>query len=74
LKIENRGSNIVMQENNHKFSLRLGDKDLQVEINELAEQANGSALVRYGDTVVLATAVMAKKKNRIKVFPFNGRL
>jgi len=51
-----------MQENNHKFSLRLGDKDLQVEINELAEQANGSALVRYGDTVVLATAVMAKKE------------
>lgn len=40
----------------------LGDKELSVEINSLAEQANGSALVRYGDTMVLTTAVMAKKE------------
>jgi len=43
-----------------KFSLKMGDKELVVEINGLADQANGSAIVRYGDTMVLTTAVMAK--------------
>ena len=46
----------------NKFSLKLGEKELTVEINGLAEQANGSAIVRYGDTMVLTTAVMAKKE------------
>ena len=40
----------------------MGDKELSVEINSLAEQANGSAVVRYGDTMILTTAVMAKKE------------
>ncbi len=44
-----------------KFKLNIANKDLTVEINDLAEQASGSCLVRYGDTVVLATAVMAKQ-------------
>lgn len=44
------------------FSVKLGDKELSVEVNGLAEQANGSAVVRYGDTMVLTTAVMAKKE------------
>ena len=51
-----------MQKDGNKFSIRLGDKDLLVEINGLAEQANGSAIVRYGDTMVLTTAVMARKE------------
>jgi len=46
----------------NKFSIQLGDKELSIEINGLAEQANGSAIVRYGDTMVLTTAVMAKKE------------
>ena len=37
-------------------------KKLKVEISDLADQANGSVLVRYGETVVFATAVMAKNK------------
>ena len=40
----------------------MGDKEITVEINGLADQANGSAVVRYGDTMVLTTAVMAKKE------------
>ncbi len=43
------------------FSLTLGDKDLTVEVGKLAQQANGSAVVRYGDTVILATATMSKE-------------
>ncbi len=47
---------------NKKFSLVLGDTELSIEINALAEQANGAALVRYGDTMVLATAVMSQRE------------
>ncbi len=43
-----------------KFELKLGGKDLIVEIKNLAEQANGSVLARYGDTEVLSTAVMSR--------------
>ena len=51
-----------MENGKNKFSLQMGDRELSVEVNELAEQANGSAMVRYGDTMVLTTAVMAKKE------------
>lgn len=51
-----------MAEKNCKFSIMMGDKEITVEINGLADQANGSAVVRYGDTMVLTTAVMAKKE------------
>ena len=44
------------------FKLEVGGRDLIVEIRNLAEKANGSVFVRYGDTVVLATAVMADRK------------
>ena len=55
---------------NEKFKLNIGDKDLVVEINDLAEQASGSCMVRYGDTVVLATAVMSKlPREGVDFFP-----
>lgn len=41
------------------YSLEIGGRTLSVELGKLAKQANGSCTVRYGDTVVLATAVMA---------------
>jgi len=43
-----------------KFQIEIGGRELSVEINNLAEQASGSCFVRYGDTEVLATAVMSK--------------
>ena len=53
-----------------KFKLELGNRDLIVEIRNLAEKANGSCLVRYGDTVVLATAVMSdQEREGIDFFP-----
>lgn len=53
-----------------KFKLKLGDKDLIVEISDLTEQASGSCLVQYGDTLVLATAVMSEQKREgIDYFP-----
>ena len=44
------------------FKLELGKKELTVEIRNLAEKANGSSLVRYGDTVVLGTCVMSNEE------------
>lgn len=43
------------------YTLTLGDKDLIVETGKLAQQANGSCTVRYGDTLVMATATMSKQ-------------
>ena len=45
-------------------------KKLKVEISDLADQANGSVLVRYGETVVFATACISKNKREgIDFFP-----
>ena len=42
--------------NVHKVSRTIGERELSIEIGKLAKQAHGSALVRYGETVVLVTA------------------
>jgi polyribonucleotide nucleotidyltransferase len=53
-----------------KFKLDIADRELIVEVKNLAEQANGEVLARYGETVVLATAVMAKEKREtLSFFP-----
>ena len=53
-----------------KFKLNIADRELTVEIRNLAEQANGNCFVRYGDTVVLATAVMSQQEREgIDFFP-----
>ncbi len=44
----------------NSFSVDFGGKPLTIEIGKFAQAANGSCVVRYGDTVVLATAVMSK--------------
>lgn len=44
------------------FSMELGGKKLSAEFNDLVENANGSVILRYGATAVLATVVMSKKE------------
>src|SRR3989339_781220 len=48
-----------------KWSLQVGGRILEIETGLLAGQANGAVTARYGDTVVLATAVMSKGASRI---------
>jgi len=56
--------------NVHKVSAMNGERELSIEIGKLAKQAHGSAVVRYGDTVVLVTAVAADKpREGIDFFP-----
>lgn len=53
----------------YTFSTTWAGRPLSVEIGELAKQANGAVLVRYGDTVVLSAAVASKKPTTGDFFP-----
>jgi len=54
-----------------KFKLEIAKRDLTVEITDLAEQSNGSVFVQYGDTLVLATAVMSSRETNLDYFPLS---
>lgn len=55
-----------------KFTTEFGGKELTVEFSDLAQQAHGSAMVRIGDTVVFATAVMSEgTREGIDYFPLS---
>jgi polyribonucleotide nucleotidyltransferase len=55
-----------------KFSMELAGRTLTVETGKLAQLANGSALVRYGDTVILSTATAsAQPREGIDFFPLS---
>ena len=51
------------------YSYNWGGRQLTVEIGQLAKQANGAVLVRYGDTVVLTAAVGTKQAKDTDFFP-----
>ncbi len=53
----------------HQVSIPLGNSALTIECGKLAKQANGSAYVRFGDTVVLATACTDDPREGIDFFP-----
>ena len=44
-----------------EYTIEIDGKSVSIEISKLAEQANGSVIVKMGDTVVLATAVMSRQ-------------
>ena len=52
------------------FEFELGGRNLTLEFGRVAKQANGSVIVRYGDTTVLATATASKQpREGIDFFP-----
>ncbi|AEH48538.1 polyribonucleotide nucleotidyltransferase [Parageobacillus thermoglucosidasius] len=58
-----------MEQEKRVFSIDWAGRPLVVEIGELAKQANGAVLVRYGDTVVLSTATASKEAKNVDFFP-----
>ncbi|OGZ46218.1 MAG: polyribonucleotide nucleotidyltransferase [Candidatus Ryanbacteria bacterium RIFCSPHIGHO2_02_FULL_48_12] len=52
-----------------KYTTEFAGKPLSVEFTPLAEQANGSVIVRYGGTVVLANATMGRPREGGSFFP-----
>jgi len=52
-----------------QFSAEIAGKTLTIEVSALAEQANAAVLAKYGETVVLATAVMGRKDVDLDYLP-----
>ncbi|MDU0440330.1 polyribonucleotide nucleotidyltransferase [Staphylococcus haemolyticus] len=58
-----------MSQEKKVFKTEWAGRSLTIEIGQLAKQANGAVLVRYGDTVVLSTAVASKEPRDGDFFP-----
>ncbi len=52
-----------------EYSIEIGGKTLTAEFNDLADQSHGSVSLKYGNTVILATAVMGKNPKDGDFFP-----
>ena len=53
------------------YSLEIGGQTMTAEFNDWADQANGSVLLKYGNSAVLATAVMGSKESNLDYFPLS---
>lgn len=51
------------------FETTFAGRPLVVEIGQVAKQANGAAVIRYGESTVLSAAVMSKKMSTGDFFP-----
>ena len=58
-----------MTQEKQVFTTELGRRPLIVETGQLAKQANGAVLIRYGETVVLSTATASKEPKNVGFFP-----
>lgn len=58
-----------MVQEKQSFSFDWAGRKLTVEIGQLAKQASGAVLVRYGDTAVLSTATASKEPKNLDFFP-----
>ncbi len=52
----------------HTINLEINNRTLSIEINKVATQADGSALIRYGDTVMFVSATSKKDVKEPKPF------
>ncbi|WP_312039580.1 polyribonucleotide nucleotidyltransferase [Macrococcoides bohemicum] len=58
-----------MSQEKKVFTTEWAGRPLTIETGQLAKQANGAVLVRYGDTVVLSTATASKEPRDVDFFP-----
>jgi polyribonucleotide nucleotidyltransferase len=58
-----------MGQEKHTYSFDWAGRNITVEIGQLAKQANGAVLVRYGETAVLSTATASKEPRNVDFFP-----
>ncbi|MHC0037155.1 polyribonucleotide nucleotidyltransferase [Pseudoneobacillus sp. C159] len=58
-----------MDQEKHVYSIEWAGRPLVVEHGQLAKQASGAVLIRYGDTVVLSTATASKEPKNLDFFP-----
>lgn len=53
---------------NHKISLEINNRLLVIEIGKIGKQADGSAFLRYGDTIMFVSATSKKEVKEEKLF------
>ncbi len=58
-----------MEQHKQTFSIDWAGRPLTVEYGQLAKQANGAVLIRYGDTAVLSSATASKEPKPLDFFP-----
>ncbi|MCP3031241.1 polyribonucleotide nucleotidyltransferase [Halobacillus sp. A1] len=58
-----------MAEENQVFSIDVAGRTFSVEVGELAKQASGAAMIKYGDTSVLSAATGSKEPKDLPFFP-----
>ncbi len=54
-----------------EYSIEWGGRTLTIGVGRLAQQANGSCTVRYGDTVILCTATLGDEREGMDFFPLS---
>ena len=54
------------------FEFNWAGRPLRIEIGEVAKQANGACLVKYGDSVVLSAVCSKASETTQDYFPLNG--
>ncbi|MHA7765453.1 polyribonucleotide nucleotidyltransferase [Bacillus atrophaeus] len=58
-----------MGQEKHVFTIDWAGRKLTVETGQLAKQANGAVMIRYGDTAVLSSATASKEPKPLDFFP-----
>jgi polyribonucleotide nucleotidyltransferase len=67
--MKDREGYIKMGQEKHIYSMEWAGRQLTVEHGQLAKQAGGAVLIRYGDTAVLSTATASKEPKNLDFFP-----
>jgi len=58
-----------MNRKKHQYSIEVGGQPLELEVSHLADKANAAVLAKYGETIVLVTAVMSHRERDADFFP-----
>lgn len=58
-----------MEIKKQKFEMEIGGRQLSLEVSDMAKQASAAVLGKYGDTAVLATAVMNNRDKEVNYLP-----
>ncbi len=58
-----------MEQTKQTFTMDWAGRPLTLEIGQLAKQANGAVMVRYGDTAVLSTSTASSEPKNLPFFP-----
>ena len=56
------------------YSIDWAGRNLTVELGQLAKQANGSVMVRYGDTAILSAVTASKEAKECRFLSFDSKL